>query len=84
MIRSTIEKIESDVSTVKEDVNEIKESLQKNNIIIYTDRENYPTMNILDEEIDFKKEMNFIKLIYSYENKNKILIFPRHCSKVIS
>ena len=65
-------------------INEIKESLQKNNIIIYTDRENYPTMNILDEEIDFKKEMNFIKLIYSYENKNKILIFPRHCSKVIS
>lgn len=29
LIRSSIEKIESDVMTVKEDVNEIKESLEK-------------------------------------------------------
>jgi hypothetical protein len=29
LVRSTIEKIDSDVSTVKEDVNEIKESLAK-------------------------------------------------------
>ena len=29
LVRSSIEKIESDVMTVKEDVNEIKESLQK-------------------------------------------------------
>jgi len=29
LVRSTIEKIEADLSTVKEDVNEIKQSLQK-------------------------------------------------------
>ena len=29
LVRSTIEKIESDVMTVKEDVNEIKNSLEK-------------------------------------------------------
>ena len=29
LVRSTIEKIDSDLSTVKDDVNEIKESLEK-------------------------------------------------------
>jgi peptidoglycan hydrolase CwlO-like protein len=29
LVRSTIEKIDSDLSTVKEDVNEIKQSLEK-------------------------------------------------------
>lgn len=35
LVRSTIEKIESDVTTVKEDVTEIKESLEKIDQRIY-------------------------------------------------
>ena len=40
LIRSSIEKIESDVMTVKEDVNEIKESLEKIDERLYEIRKN--------------------------------------------
>jgi len=40
LVRSSIEKIESDVMTVKEDVNEIKESLQKIDERLYEIKKN--------------------------------------------
>ncbi len=57
--------------------------LEKKNIIIYTDRENFPILKIRDKKIDFSDKMNFLYLPYSYENKSKILIFPKICKNTI-
>jgi len=62
----------------------INEQIDKDSIIIYTDRENFPTLFIANKKLDFSNKMNFESLPYSYQNKNKIIIFPKKCNNFIS
>ena len=57
----------------------IEELIQNNNVIIYSNQDNYPNLKIYNKEIDLKNNMSKIDLPYSYVNKNKILIFPKNC-----
>lgn len=57
----------------------LQSHINKENILIYSDKTNYPYLKILDRNITLKEKMIFIDLPYSYQNKNKILIFPKKC-----
>ena len=57
----------------------LQSHINKENILIYSDKTNYPYLKILDRNINLKEKMIFIDLPYSYQNKNKILIFPKKC-----
>ena len=57
----------------------IEDMIENNNVIIYSNLDNYPYLKFYDKEIYLKNNMSKIDLPYSYVNKNKILIFPKNC-----
>jgi len=59
--------------------NIIEEEIEKNNLIIYTSRQNYPYLRTTHGKKYIKTKMNFLELPYSYENKNKIILIPNTC-----
>ena len=48
----------------------LQSHINKENILIYSDKTNYPYLKILDRNINLKEKMIFIDLPYSYQNKN--------------
>ena len=63
----------------KEYFDVIEDLIESNNVIIYSNQDNYPNLKIYNKEINLKNNMSKIDLPYSYVNKNKILIFPKNC-----
>ena len=57
----------------------LNKKINSKDIVIYTDKENYPNMYINKEFFKIEKNMKAIDLPYSYENKNKVLIIPNNC-----
>ena len=56
--------------------------INSSEIIIYTDRSNYPIINLGGQSLNLESKMNFIKLPYSYQNKDKIILFPKNCNNI--
>lgn len=64
----------------------IVNKLETKNLIIVTDRENYPIIYIQNHTIKLDEQMDYIKIPYSYHHKNKIIAYPKNCliNKIIN
>ena len=57
----------------------LNKKINNEDIVIYTDKENYPNIFLNNEFLKIEQNMKAIDLPYSYENKNKVLIIPNNC-----
>lgn len=63
-------------------LNDISSKINSRELMIYTDKANFPIINIGGENMNIQYKMDFVNLPYSYVHKNKILLFPKNCSNL--
>jgi hypothetical protein len=61
-------------------LNNISSQIDSKKLMIYTDEVNFPIINLGGKNINIQDKMNFVSLPYSYEHKNRILLFPKNCN----
>ena len=58
----------------------ISSKINSGEMMIYTDEVNFPIINLGGKNINIQDKMNYVNLPYSFQHKNRILLFPKRCN----